>query len=102
MIQRLVETHTRHCLFLAWYAPDFSTAYTSHLPHVAYQSKNATEADLRKEFEVYGRIEQIRLVKNKRNHSRGYAFIVYEREKDMKGKCAALHSNCTHANTRII
>ncbi|KAF8602840.1 RNA-binding domain-containing protein [Ceratobasidium sp. AG-I] len=47
-------------------------------------SKNATEADLRKEFEVYGRIERIRLVKNKRDHSRGYAFIVYEREKDMK------------------
>ncbi|KAG9127178.1 hypothetical protein FRC07_000328 [Ceratobasidium sp. 392] len=47
-------------------------------------SKNATEEDLRKEFGVYGRIDRIRLVKNKRGHSRGYAFIVYDREKDMK------------------
>ncbi|CAE6515736.1 unnamed protein product [Rhizoctonia solani] len=47
-------------------------------------SKNATEDDLRKEFGTYGRIERIRLVKNKRGASRGYAFIVYDREKDMK------------------
>ncbi|KAG8731066.1 hypothetical protein FRC12_019910, partial [Ceratobasidium sp. 428] len=47
-------------------------------------SKNATEEDLRKEFGSYGRIDSIRLVKNKRGHSRGYAFIVYDREKDMK------------------
>ncbi|CAE6436106.1 unnamed protein product, partial [Rhizoctonia solani] len=47
-------------------------------------SKNATEDDLRKEFGSYGRIERIRLVRNKRGLSRGYAFIVYDREKDMK------------------
>ncbi|QRV75475.1 U1 small nuclear ribonucleoprotein 70 kDa [Ceratobasidium sp. AG-Ba] len=47
-------------------------------------AKGATEEDLRKEFGVYGRIERVRLVKNKRGHSRGYAFIVYDREKDMK------------------
>ncbi|CAE7073147.1 unnamed protein product [Rhizoctonia solani] len=47
-------------------------------------SKNATEEDLRKEFGTYGRIERIRLVRNKRGSSRGYAFIVYDREKDMK------------------
>ncbi|KAF8751780.1 U1 small nuclear ribonucleoprotein of 70kDa MW N terminal [Rhizoctonia solani] len=47
-------------------------------------SKNATEDDLRKEFGTYGRIERIRLVRNKRGVSRGYAFIVYDREKDMK------------------
>ncbi|CAE6364356.1 unnamed protein product [Rhizoctonia solani] len=47
-------------------------------------SKNATEDDLRKEFGAYGRIERIRLVRNKRGVSRGYAFIVYDREKDMK------------------
>ncbi|KAG8739758.1 hypothetical protein FRC10_005183 [Ceratobasidium sp. 414] len=47
-------------------------------------AKGATEEDLRKEFGSYGRIERIRLVKNKRGHSRGYAFIVYDREKDMK------------------
>ncbi|CAE6412326.1 unnamed protein product [Rhizoctonia solani] len=47
-------------------------------------AKNATEDDLRKEFGAYGRIERIRLVRNKRGVSRGYAFIVYDREKDMK------------------
>ncbi|KAH7341303.1 hypothetical protein B0J17DRAFT_646046 [Rhizoctonia solani] len=47
-------------------------------------AKNATEDDLRKEFGTYGRIERIRLVRNKRGVSRGYAFIVYDREKDMK------------------
>ncbi|KAF9517005.1 hypothetical protein BS47DRAFT_1326935 [Hydnum rufescens UP504] len=47
-------------------------------------SKNATESDLRKEFEMYGAIEYLTIVKDKKGRSRGYAFIVYEREKDMK------------------
>ena len=49
------------------------------------QSKNAMENDLRKEFEMYGAIEYLTIVKDKKGRSRGYAFIVYEREKDMKG-----------------
>ncbi|CAE6441674.1 unnamed protein product, partial [Rhizoctonia solani] len=55
-------------------------------------SKNATEDDLRKEFGTYGRIERIRLVRNKRGVSRGYAFIVYDREKDMKGILIPCHA----------
>lgn len=47
-------------------------------------SKRATEADLRREFEQYGAIEMVRIVKDKKGRSRGYAFIVYDREKDMK------------------
>jgi len=47
--------------------------------------KNATENDLRREFEMYGTIERVRIVKDKKGRSRGYAFIVYERERDMKG-----------------
>ncbi|KAG9047349.1 hypothetical protein FS837_002510 [Tulasnella sp. UAMH 9824] len=47
-------------------------------------SKRATEADLRREFEQYGVIEKIRIVKDKKGRSRGYAFVVYDREKDMK------------------
>ncbi|KAF8501443.1 hypothetical protein F5888DRAFT_1672296 [Russula emetica] len=47
--------------------------------------KNATENDLRREFEMYGTIERVRMVKDKKGRSRGYAFIVYERERDMKG-----------------
>ncbi|EIW84138.1 hypothetical protein CONPUDRAFT_51126 [Coniophora puteana RWD-64-598 SS2] len=47
--------------------------------------KAATESDLRREFESYGTIERVRIVRNKNGRSRGYAFIVYERERDMKG-----------------
>ncbi|KAG6812280.1 hypothetical protein H0H92_003589 [Tricholoma furcatifolium] len=46
--------------------------------------KTATESDLRREFETYGSIERVRIVRDKKNRSRGYAFIVYERERDMK------------------
>ncbi|KIM84388.1 hypothetical protein PILCRDRAFT_68531 [Piloderma croceum F 1598] len=47
--------------------------------------KGATENDLRREFESYGTIERVRIVRDKKGRSRGYAFIVYERERDMKG-----------------
>ncbi|KAF5327701.1 hypothetical protein D9619_004512 [Psilocybe cf. subviscida] len=46
--------------------------------------KSATETDLRREFEGYGTIERVRIVRDKKARSRGYAFIVYERERDMK------------------
>ncbi|KAI8459744.1 hypothetical protein BY996DRAFT_4575578 [Phakopsora pachyrhizi] len=50
-------------------------------------SYEATESDLKREFDMYGPIEKLVLVKNKLNgKSRGYAFILFEREKDMKGK----------------
>ncbi|KZO96738.1 hypothetical protein CALVIDRAFT_481195 [Calocera viscosa TUFC12733] len=48
-------------------------------------SKKVSEKDLQKEFERYGDIERIRLVRDPKGKSRGYAFIVYERERDMKG-----------------
>jgi hypothetical protein len=40
---------------------------------------------LRREFETYGTIERVRIVRDKKGRNRGYAFIVYERERDMKG-----------------
>ncbi|KAG0231209.1 hypothetical protein BGW41_002237 [Actinomortierella wolfii] len=43
-----------------------------------------TEKELRREFEMYGPIENIRVVRGPDEKSRGYAFIEYEREKDMK------------------
>ncbi|KAF9971272.1 hypothetical protein BGZ73_005820 [Actinomortierella ambigua] len=43
-----------------------------------------TEKELRREFEMYGPIENIRVVRDPQGASRGYAFIEYEREKDMK------------------
>ena len=55
------------------------------LPTSNFQHKSATETDLRREFEGYGTIERVRVVRDKRGRSRGYAFVVYERERDMKG-----------------
>jgi RNA recognition motif-containing protein len=49
------------------------------------QSKNATDSDVRRHFEHYGPLERVRVVRDKKNRSRGYAFLVYERERDMKG-----------------
>jgi U1 small nuclear ribonucleoprotein 70kDa len=59
--------------------------YNTPLANQYRQHKNATESDLRREFEMYGTIERVRMVKDKKGRSRGYAFIVYERERDMKG-----------------
>lgn len=65
------------------------------MPHQAWltiyplQSKKATETDLRREFEMYGAIENVRIVRDKKGRSTGYAFVVFERERDMKGKLAA-------------
>lgn len=56
----------------------FKTLFISRL------SYEATESDLSKEFGVYGPIERIRLVRDQEGKSRGYAFIIYEREKDTK------------------
>jgi U1 small nuclear ribonucleoprotein 70kDa len=53
-------------------------------------SYDVKESDLEREFGRFGPIERIRVVKDelsgkaKKAH-RGYAFIVYERERDMKG-----------------
>ncbi|KAI5283697.1 hypothetical protein KEM54_001921, partial [Ascosphaera aggregata] len=58
---------------------------------VARLSYEVTEQDLEREFGRFGPIERIRIVEDTHNQkddskkkNRGYAFIVYEREKDMK------------------
>ncbi|KAJ5200324.1 Nucleotide-binding alpha-beta plait [Penicillium cf. griseofulvum] len=56
---------------------------------VARLSYDVKEADLEREFGRFGPIERITLVKDtvsekKKKPHQGYAFIVYEREKDMK------------------
>ncbi|OZJ06451.1 hypothetical protein BZG36_00561 [Bifiguratus adelaidae] len=48
---------------------------------VAY---DLTERDLQKEFDHYGPVKSVILVKDKDGNSRGYAFIEFERESDMK------------------
>lgn len=45
---------------------------------------NLTDADLHREFSKYGPIEHVRIVRDKDGKPRGYAFIVYEHERDMR------------------
>lgn len=54
---------------------------TLFLGRLAY---DVTEKDLHREFDLYGPIEQIRIVRDTAHKPRGYAFILYERERDMK------------------
>lgn len=66
------------------------------------QSKKATEADLRREFEMYGAIERVRIVRDRKGRSNSYAFIVYERERDMKGESLILlHVSPLTSHSRI-
>ncbi|KAG0309147.1 hypothetical protein BGZ98_004893 [Dissophora globulifera] len=52
--------------------------------HISRLSYTCTEKDLRHEFSEYGPIENIKVVKDQEGNPRGYAFIEFEREKDMK------------------
>ena len=45
-------------------------------------SYETTEDRLKKEFELFGPVETIRLVKDKAGKSRGYAFCTFKRERD--------------------
>ncbi|KAM0789803.1 hypothetical protein ACM66B_006655 [Microbotryomycetes sp. NB124-2] len=56
----------------------YKTLFVSRVP------KDVTESELRREFDLYGPLERLRLVRDKQGNSKGYAFIVYERERDMK------------------
>lgn len=52
---------------------------------IARMSYELTKEDLEKEFAPFGKIERIRIVHStKDDKPRGYAFIVYDREKDMR------------------
>jgi len=64
---------------------------------LAYDVK---ESDLEREFGRFGPIERIRIVKDEhsgkpKKPSKGYAFIVFEREKDLKGN-NSVHSTDTN------
>ncbi|KAI8638510.1 hypothetical protein BD408DRAFT_422922 [Parasitella parasitica] len=56
----------------------FNTLFVTHL------SPELTESDLTSEFELYGQIKKVRLIRDKEEKSRCYAFIEFEREKDMR------------------
>jgi U1 small nuclear ribonucleoprotein len=60
----------------------FKTIFVGRLPY------EVTESKVRREFERYGPIKTIKLVTDTiTGKNRGYAFIEYEREKDMKAAC---------------
>ncbi|KAG6813581.1 hypothetical protein H0H92_009625 [Tricholoma furcatifolium] len=58
--------------------------------YVAGLSKFTTQADLDKVFKTYGAVKDIRMATDDKGHSKGFAFIEYEQEKDA---LAALEAN---------
>merc|ERR1712050_305099 len=51
---------------------------------VARISYDTTEKKLKREFEVFGSIKRVRMVYDNKGKPRGYAFIEYEHERDLK------------------
>ncbi len=50
-----------------------------------------TEAELRQEFETYGPVRQVILIKDRiTNKPRGYGFVEFEHSADLKGMAGAL------------
>lgn len=67
--------------------PTKDTKATSDPYKTLFVSKmnfNTTEHKLKREFEIYGPVKKIRVIQDKAGKPRGYAFIEYEREKDMR------------------
>ncbi|CDW59694.1 U1 small nuclear ribonucleoprotein 70 kDa [Trichuris trichiura] len=58
-------------------------------------SYDTSEAKLRREFETYGPLKKVCMVKDKAENPRGYAFLEFERERDM-------HAAYKHADGRKI
>merc|ERR1711972_776509 len=51
---------------------------------VARVSYDTTEKKLKREFEVFGSINKVRMVYDQKGKPRGYAFVEYEHERDLK------------------
>jgi len=56
----------------------YKTLFVSRL------SYNTSESKLKREFEQYGPIKQVKMITDLDNKPRGYAFIEFERERDMR------------------
>lgn len=67
--------------------------------YVAGLSKFATKEDLRKVFETYGPVKEIRLAEDKSGQPKGFAFIDFESETDARAALAA--NNYELKNRRI-
>lgn len=64
---------------MAWHGRDpYKTLF------VARMSYDTTEKKVRREFETYGPIKSVRVVTDQEGQPRGYAFIEFEREGDLK------------------
>merc|ERR1711879_479971 len=51
---------------------------------VARISYDTTEKKMKREFEVFGSIKKVRIVYDQKGKPRGYAFIEFEHERDLK------------------
>jgi len=51
---------------------------------VARLNYDVSEEDLKKEFEFYGAVKNVKIMKDKKGKSRGYAFVEFESSKDLK------------------
>lgn len=51
---------------------------------IARLSFDTSESKLKREFETYGPLKKVRMVVDKEGKPRGYAFIEFERESDMR------------------
>merc|ERR1712070_794254 len=51
---------------------------------VARVSYDTTEKKLKREFEVFGSIKRVKMVYDQKGKPRGYCFIEYEHERDLK------------------
>merc|ERR1719454_1502435 len=51
---------------------------------VARVSYDTTEKKLKREFEVFGSVKKVRMVYDQKGKPRGYAFLEFEHERDLK------------------
>merc|ERR1719316_2603481 len=56
----------------------FKTLFTARI------SYDTTEKKLKREFEVFGSIKKVRMVYDQKGKPRGYAFIEFDHERDLK------------------
>lgn len=70
--------------------------YIGNLPY------RTNERDLRKHFSRYGRINDVRIVKDRRTgRSKGYAFITFSNARDAK-KSLADHGKALHGRSLVV
>lgn len=63
----------------------YQTLFVSRLPY------DTSEDELGRLFRRFGPIQRIRVVHDREEKLRGYAFIVFERERDMRAACHEMH-----------